>query len=105
MGTKKAKMEYHRNMMDAEKIRRLKGIEFALSKQMQQNGEMQQVFKLWQLMKLAKTLKNNRLIKKVENEINDLLATTDTKESNDNTTQLDHDDDADSFILPPTFGV
>jgi muconolactone delta-isomerase len=105
MGTKKAKMEYHRNMMDAEKIRRLKGIEFALSKQMQQNGEMQQVFKLRQLMKLAKTLKNNRLIKKVENEINDLLATTDTKESNDNTTQLDHDDDADSFIPPPTFGV
>jgi muconolactone delta-isomerase len=44
-----------------------------IAKQTKQQEELQQVFKLRQLMKLAKEMKNQRLFNKVEQEIEKML--------------------------------
>jgi hypothetical protein len=69
MGNKKAKMEYKKNMVDTEKNQRMDRIKNHIAKQTKQQEELQQVFKLRQLMKLAKEMKNQRLFNKVEQEI------------------------------------
>jgi hypothetical protein len=44
-----------------------------IAKQTKQQEELQQVFKLRQMMKLAKEMKNQRLFNKVEHEIEKML--------------------------------
>lgn len=100
MGNKKAKLEYHKNIIELEKNKRLQGIENSLSTHTKQNGEMQQVFKLRQLLKLAQTLNNNRLMKKVECEIDAML---DSEKEKENKTNNSPDDDDDSVLPPPVF--
>jgi hypothetical protein len=66
MGKKQAKAAYQRQQMEAEKNNRLKAIEKNLKWQAKENAKAQQVFKLRQMIKLASTLQNQRLIEKAE---------------------------------------
>jgi muconolactone delta-isomerase len=88
MGNKKAKMEYKKNMVDTEKNQRMDRIEQHIAKQTKQQEELQQVFKLRQLMKLAKEMKNQRLFNKVEQEIEKMLVpmTVNSAENDDEDT-------------------
>jgi hypothetical protein len=62
-------------------------IENHIAKQTKQQEELQQVFKLRQLMKLAKEMKNERLFQKVEQEIEKILLPTTV-----NSTDIDDED-------------
>jgi hypothetical protein len=73
MGNKKAKRELHRQNYESEKLKHLDRIERNIERQTKQNGEAQQVFKWHKIMKLAKMLQNDRLVKKVEKEIEKML--------------------------------
>jgi hypothetical protein len=73
MGNKKAKRELHRQSYESEKLKHLDQIEHNIEHQTKQNGEAQQVFKWHKIMKLAKMLQNDHLVKKVEKEIEKML--------------------------------
>jgi hypothetical protein len=96
-GNKMAKMEYHRNMVNTEKIKQIDQIKNHIAKQTKQQEELQQVFKLRQLMKVVQALKNQHLFKKVEDEIEKMLVptTVDTTENNEDMTTLATTDDFD----------
>jgi hypothetical protein len=98
MGNKKAKMEYKKNIVDTEKNQRMDRIENHIAKQTKQQEELQQVFKLRQLMKLAKEMKNERLFQKVEQEIEKMLVPTtvnSAKNDDEDTTTIASTDDLD----------
>jgi hypothetical protein len=97
MGNKKAKMEYKKNMVDTEKYQRIDRIEKHTAKQTKQQEELQQVFKLCQLMKLAQAMKNQRLFKKVEDKIEKKLVPTmvNTAEHDEDTTTIATTEDFD----------
>jgi hypothetical protein len=73
MGSKKAKLEQQKTATELEKKKRWDRMEQRFNKQTRQQEELTQVFKLCQMMKIAQSLKNQRLFKKVEDEIEKLL--------------------------------
>jgi hypothetical protein len=73
MGSKKAKLEQQKTAAELEKKKRWDRMEQRFNKQTRQQEELTQVFKLRQMMKIAQSLKNQRLFKKVEDEIEKLL--------------------------------
>jgi hypothetical protein len=73
MGSKKAKLEQQKTAMELEKKKQWDQMEQRFNKQTRQQEELTQVFKLCQMMKIVQSLKNQRLFKKVEDEIEKLL--------------------------------
>jgi hypothetical protein len=102
MGNKKAKAEYNRQQAEMAKNKTLESIENSLKKQVKQNAEAHQVFKLQQMIKLAKTLQNKRLLRKVEKEIELMLGPDDEEETTTSASgkNFDDDDENDDSIPP-----
>jgi hypothetical protein len=102
MGNKKAKAEYNRQQAEMAKNKTLESIENSLKKQAKQNAEAHQVFKLRQMIKLAKTLQNKRLLQKVEKEIELMLGPDDEEETTTSASgkNFDDDDENDDSIPP-----
>jgi hypothetical protein len=73
MGSKKAKLEQQKTAAELEKKKQWDRMEQRFNKQTRQQEELTQVFKLRQMMKIAQSLKNQRLFEKVEDEIEKLL--------------------------------
>jgi hypothetical protein len=124
MGQKKAKAQYQRQYIDIERNNHLKAIENSLKKQAKENVEAQQIFKMRQMIKLAKSLRNKRLMEKAEREaekeiermLNSKKTADDaddngTSENNDDggtsndggTSSNNYDDADDNDSLPPSF--
>jgi hypothetical protein len=102
MGNKKAKAEYNRQQVEMAKNKTLESIENSLKKQAKQNAEAHHVFKLRQMIKLAKTLQNKRLLRKVEKEIVLMLGPDDEEETTTSASgkNFDDDDENDDSIPP-----
>jgi hypothetical protein len=92
MGSKKAKLEQQKTAAELEKNKRWDRMEQTFNKQTRQQEELQLVFKLRQMMKMAQALKNERLFKKVEDEIEKLLLpppSINLENNDEDTTTLD----------------
>jgi hypothetical protein len=105
MGNKKAKAEYKRQQIEMEKNKRLMAIEKNLKKQAKEQAEAHQVFKLRQLIKLAKSLQNKRLMEKAEKEIEQMLdSPADDNQETSNRAEAD-DESVDDSIPPSSFCI
>jgi hypothetical protein len=102
MGNKKAKVDYNHQQAEMVKNKTLESIEKSLKKQAKQNVEAHQVFKLRQMINLAKMLQNKRLLEKAKKEIELMLGPDDEEETTSIATgkQFDDDDDNDDSIPP-----
>jgi hypothetical protein len=70
MGKKKSKADYNHQQAEMAKKKTLESIEKSLKKQAKQNAEAHQVFKLRQMIKLAKTLQSKQTIARQSGERN-----------------------------------
>jgi hypothetical protein len=88
-----------------EKNKRLMAIEKNLKKQAKEQAEAHKVFKLRQLIKLAKSLKNKRLMEKAEKEIELMLdSPADDIQETSNLAEAD-DESVDDSIPPLSFSI